>query len=115
MSIWRVGASGVVELTHWEVLEIPSIDREGRDRHFSGCAEQQGDPGRVSSRIVSFDRKTMTGTTRSGREYRLVGPPGGRRGDADYVWNQWASFNKVDPKKVVDVTNEYEGDSNESV
>jgi hypothetical protein len=107
MSIWRVGAQAVVELTHWQVLEIPSIDREGRDRHFSGCAERQGDPGRVSSRIVSFNHRTMTGTTRSGREYQLVGPPGGRRGDPDYVWAQWASFNKVDPKKVSNVTGEY--------
>jgi hypothetical protein len=109
MAIWRVGAQTVVELTQWQVLEIPSLDGEGRDHHFNGSAARAGDPGRVSSRIVNFNHKTMTGTTRSGRKYQLVGPPG-YGGDSDYVWNQWAAFNKVDPKKVSNVTKEYEGD-----
>ena len=110
MTIWGTRSVGVapdIELTHWQVFSIPSLDGEGMDRHFSGCAAREGDPGRVSSRIVTFDSETMIGTTRSGREYQLVGPPGGRRGDPDYVWNQWASFNKVDPEKVVNVTGEY--------
>ena len=110
MSIWGTRTVKVepdIKLTHWQVFSVPSLDGEGRDHHFSGSAMHSGDPGRVSSRIVSFDSETMIGTTRSGRAYQLVGPPGGRRGDPDYVWNQWASFNKVDPKKVINVTGEY--------
>jgi hypothetical protein len=113
MSIWRTRAVKVepdIRLTHWQVFSIPSLDGEGRDHHFNGCAARAGDPGRVSSRIVNFDSETMIGTTRSGREYQLVGSPGGRRGDPNYVWDQWANFNKVDPKKVINVTNEYQGD-----
>ena len=110
MSIWRptsIEVETAVTLTNWQVFSIPSLDGEGRDHHFSGCAEDSGDPGRVSSRIVNFNSGTMTGTTRSGRKYQLAGQPGGRRGDPDYVWAQWASFNKVDPKEVVNVTGEY--------
>ncbi len=111
MSIWRaaaVNAEPVTKLTHWQVFSIPSIDGEGRDRHLCGCAMHAGDPGRVSSRIVNFDPKTMTGTTRSGRKYQLTGPSSLDR-DADYVWDRWCSFNKVDLKKVVNVTKEYKG------
>lgn len=110
MSIWRVKpikTESVVKLTHWQVFSIPSLDGEGRDRHLNGSAAASGDPGRVSSRIVSFDFERMVGTTRSGRKYQLVGPPG-RDAEADYVWEQWSRFNKVDPKKVVNVTSKYE-------
>ncbi len=112
MAIWGTEAVKVepdIKLTNWQVFSIPSLDGVGRDHHFNGCAESSGDPGRVSSRIVKFDSETMIGTTRSGREYQLVGPPGGRRSDPDYVWDQWSNFNKVDPKKVINVTKEYEG------
>ncbi len=67
----------------------------GRDlRDWSGC---------VSSKIVSFDPKTMRGTTRSGRVYQLVGMPG-HCSDGDYVLGNWAHCNDVD---VEDVTEEF--------
>jgi hypothetical protein len=106
MSIWPVGDEPDVELTRWRVLEIPSIDGEGMDRHLNGSAAHAGDPGRVSSKIISFNSKTMVGTTRSGKKYRLKGIPG-CSGDPLYVWDRWAAFNKVDPDKVIDVTGEY--------
>ena len=117
MAMWRTRAVKVepaIRLTHWQVFSIPSLDGEGRSHHFNGRADRSGDPGRVSSRIVDFDPETMTGTTRSGRKYRLVGSSG-FSGDPAYVWDRWASFNKVDPKKVINVTNEYEGGTHESV
>jgi hypothetical protein len=109
MSIWGTRTVKVepdIRLTHWQVFSIPSLDGEGMDRHFNGRSASTGDPGRVSSRITNFDPKTKTGTTRSGRKYQLVGPSG-CSGDPMYVWDRWAAFNKVDPKKVVNVTGEY--------
>jgi len=110
MGLWRPGtvkAEPVVKLTRWQVFSIPSLDRgKGRDHHFNGRADACGDPGRVSSRIVSFNSKKMIGTTRSGRKYQLVGrscpDP-----DPEYVWAHWARRNKVDPERVVNVTREY--------
>jgi hypothetical protein len=116
--MWGVRAvkvEPVTKLTHWQVFSIPSLDRgKGRDHHFNGRAAGSGDPGRVSSRIVEFDSETMTGITRSGRKYQLVGPPT-FSGDPAYVWYRWCEFNKVVPMKVINVTDEYEGDEDESV
>jgi hypothetical protein len=102
MPLWKVGDEEVVELRDWGVFEIPSLDQDGRDRHFVGSTDL--DPGRVSSRIVSFDPETMIGVTRSGRQYRLVGNPG-VNSDGRYVWANWMGIMKAsDP---VNVTNEY--------
>jgi len=67
----------------------------GRDlSEWSGC---------VSSRVVSFDPKTMSGTTISGRVYELVSQPG-HCSDGDYVLGHWADFNEVE---VEDVTEQF--------
>ncbi|WP_224984219.1 hypothetical protein [Geomonas agri] len=46
--------------------------------------------GRVSTAIQNFDASTARVTTRSGRIYQLVGPPG-RDPDAEWVWQNMAS------------------------
>ena len=76
-----------VTLRHWAIIEMSDT----KDRHFVGYNIGTRD-GRVSSKIVSFDPKTMTGKTRSGRVYKLEGPPGSD-GDAEYVLRIWIQNN----------------------
>lgn len=85
-------------MSHWSVRELPD-----GDRHFVGYNLTEGE-GRVSSKILSFDPRTMTGTTRSGRKYTLLGTPGVNM-DAEYVWEGWARINSV--KTFEDVSDEY--------
>lgn len=68
--------------------------------HFVGRDLTDGG-GCVSSRIMSFDPKTMCGTTRSGRIYQLAGFPGVDL-DAEYVLNHWLEFNDVDVEEVTE-------------
>lgn len=106
MAIWLtdpVETAPVVILTRWMVFSVPSPDGKGRDRHFNGYNQTEG---RVSSKIVDFDPEKMLGTTRSGRKYRLYGPPGFSQ-DAHYVLGQWLEINKVDVADLEDVTDEY--------
>lgn len=63
-------------------------------RRWTGC---------VSSKIVSFDSKTLRGTTQSGRIYQLYGSPAHCR-DADHVLGWWTRFNNL---TVEDVTAEF--------
>jgi len=65
-----VPAQPTVWLTYWRVLEM---DRG--TRHFIGRSVEHN-IARVSSPIFSFDLVTRTGKTSSGREYKLLGPPG---------------------------------------
>ncbi len=101
MPIWPVASveeQPHLTLRHWRVIET-----ELRERHFVGyCLENR--EGRVSSAIVSFDAKTRAGITLSGRRYVLAGGPG-FDGDAELVWNFWATYNHVTEAR--DVTTEY--------
>lgn len=75
-------------LEKWRVMVV---ERRGETTmHFVGRVV--GEDGRVSSRIVSFDRESMTGTTHSGRKYRLVGGSG-LDPDANYVRGHWLRIN----------------------
>lgn len=94
-----------LELRDWQVFQIPSLDGAGLDHHLVGTAP--GDPGRVSSRVVVFDREKMVGETRSGRKYKLVGEPRPFNKDARYVWNMWARIMEVDPETITNVTDQY--------
>lgn len=87
-----------IELARWAVLELPD-----GGRHFVGWNVTEGE-GRVSSQIVSYNKETKIGKTRSGRTYQLVGESGVDL-DALYVWNAWRHINDVDEYK--DVSEEY--------
>lgn len=51
--------------------------------------------GRVTSPVVSLDPSKRCVVTRSGRAYRLDGPPG-RGKEAMYVWGQWLTLWKAE-------------------
>jgi len=97
MGVWRtipVKEDPEIILSQWSVREI-----QNGDRHFVGYNDE-GREGRVSSKILEFDNKTMKGKTRSGRIYQLRGEPGpGMNEDAEYVWGAWARINKVESFK----------------
>jgi len=101
--VWKttsVDDTPVIELTRWQVMEVTP---PGTDRHFVGYNQTEGE-GRASSKIMVFDKATMTGKTRSGRKYKLVGESG-MDGDALYTFNRWCSINGVESFK--DVSEEY--------
>lgn len=95
-----VDVTPVIELTKWQVVEVTP---PGTDRHFVGYNVTEGE-GRTSSKIVSYDKETQTGTTRSGRKYKLVGETG-IDGDALYTFTNWCKINGVESYK--DVSDEY--------
>jgi hypothetical protein len=87
-SIWRatpVKMEPKARLIQWQVYKVRNPKDDGWDIHFNGYT---GHEGRVCSPVQEFNKETMTGRTRSGRIYELVGPPG-YNGDAAYVWNRW--------------------------
>ncbi|MBU5637990.1 hypothetical protein KOM00_14770 [Geomonas sp. Red69] len=69
-----------IRLARWSVRETT------KGRVFVGYNIDDQE-GRVSTIIEGFDRDTCCGTTRSGRLYQLVGPPGSHP-DADFVWSR---------------------------
>lgn len=71
--------------------------------HFAGLNEVTG-KGRVSTAIVTWDPDTMTGTTQSGRRYRLEGPPDDT-GVAQVAWVTWSMGYGI--SEFTDVTAEY--------
>lgn len=91
-----------VDLHEWQVMRAGGGTGDGD--HFVG-AVVDGTSGRVSSRVIEFDPATRVGITRSGRRYRLVGPPGASE-EALEFWRQWAFGNGVD--SWTDVSEEYE-------
>lgn len=98
--VWEtrpVAEAPEIVLRSWRVIEI-----ENEARHFIGYNETEGE-GRVSSKIITFDKETKRGVTRSGRVYQLIGSPG-FNDDALYVWARWKQINKVEVEK--DVTGE---------
>ena len=92
MGFWAVPTAKIhpeAILVSWRVYRLPN-----GDRHFSGF-ETTYNEGRATSKVIAFDPKTMTGQTRSGRHYTLVGPPG-YNSDADYTWKAWARYNEIE-------------------
>lgn len=101
--IWKatnVDKTPVIELTNWMVVEVTPSN----NRHLIGYNITEGE-GRTSSSLVSFDKETMTGITRSGRRYKLVDKPG-INGDAVYTFNNWCQVNQI--QSYEDVSDEYE-------
>jgi hypothetical protein len=83
MTIWMsdpVEEMPEVLLRRWSIRETDS-----GARHFVGYNVRWRE-GRVSSEITSFDARTRSGVTQSGRLYRLVGRAG-VDSDGEYVWN----------------------------
>ena len=97
-NIWQppsIDTEPTIELRQWSVMEL-----NNGDRHFVGLHYE----GRVSSKIMTYDKETSVGVTRSGRRYLLIGNPG-KNADADYVWQYWKVINKVAEYR--DVSSEY--------
>lgn len=89
-------------LRRWRVIEV--VSRTGTlSRHLYGH-DVTNNAGRVSSAIQEFDLEAMTATTRSGRNYRLLGAPGSSR-IGEYAWQDWCNKNGATPKS--DVTDQY--------
>lgn len=89
--IWRtesVSDAPHIVLESWTIRQL-----ENGDRHFIGWNATHHE-GRASSKIVSFDKDTLRGVTRSGRVYELRGKPGTDR-DAEHVWASWCRINNV--------------------
>jgi len=91
-----------ISLRRWRVVEV-EIKNGVRSRHIWGHDAKNG-LGRATSQIVRFNPDAMIATTRSGRNYKLVGLPGNSRLGKD-AWIKWCSDNGVVTE--LDVTNEY--------
>lgn len=80
-------------LSQWRVMLVgPSPTWDKKTLHFVGFNVHTYD-GRVGSQLVSYDHKTKTGITQSGRVYQLTGDSG-YNGDAAYVWARWLELLK---------------------
>ena len=96
MSIWKTTSiyeTPEVKLSDWKIYEVESESSPKKTKHFVGYNLTERE-GRVSSHIVEFDPKTMTGRTKSGRVYKLVGNSG-TSSDGSYVWSRWCTINEV--------------------
>lgn len=85
-SFWAaasVEATPTVELAAWRLMQL--VDGS---RHLVGTSRQDGDSGRVSSRLLALDATKAAAITEIGRVYSLVGRLG-RSGDSDYAWGRW--------------------------
>jgi hypothetical protein len=91
-----------VSLRRWRVMEIEALDGI-RSRHVWGH-DITNNLGRASSPIASFDKDSMTATTRSGMEYILVGLPGNSKLGRS-AWRKWCRENGI--RTEADVTDEY--------
>ena len=92
MAIWKsapVEDIPEVRLLRWSIRET-----EAGTRHFVGYNLVQRE-GRISTAITSFDARTRTGVTESGRTYRLEGRAGADS-DGEYVWNTFARLRGVE-------------------
>lgn len=87
--IWKapcISQQPILRLIRWSVRQV-----ESGSRHLVGfnVADHEG---RVSTAIQTLDPTTAQVTTRSGRIYELVGPPGCDK-DAEWVWQKITSSN----------------------
>jgi len=88
-------------MEHWKIVRANTTIVEHETYHFVGVVDGFG---RVSSPIDEFDANKMTGKTRSGREYHLVGPSTALPEEAQYVLDVWEERNET---VVDDVTSVY--------
>jgi hypothetical protein len=98
MTIWRtapVGEEPIIDLIFWSIWRT-----ERSEIHLVGIRPESM-TGRVSSALSSIDATSRNAITQSGREYRLIGPPG-HHDDASYVWERWCVINSV--LRAIDVT-----------
>jgi len=88
MAIWKtepVSIQPEITLRQWRAKRLPDDEL-----HLVGfCVENV--EGRVSSAVQQIDPVKRIAVTRSGRAYRLLGPPG-HNSDAAYVWSRWADL-----------------------
>ena len=77
-------------MTNWRVFQVRG-PLGSRSRHLVGRVSGEG---RVCSALAKLDLTSLTAVSRSGRFYRLEGPPG-HDPDATYVWEQWARLNRT--------------------
>lgn len=106
--IWKtnsVTTEPTIDLVKWWVFAVPAKNGLDVDCHFNGYSTA-GHEGRVSSKIMAFDAETMVGTTRSGRQYRLMDLPC-HDGDAYYVYQNWLRINNLAESDVTDATGEF--------
>lgn len=100
-SVWNVPSVNdepETQLSRWSIVQ--TIDRGEKKIKLVGNHMRLHE-GRVSSTILSFDKKTMTAITRSGRRYILVGPPG-------HDPNGWHVLNQCFwDRKIKDITQEF--------
>lgn len=87
----------------WSVREVQINSETQRTRHLVGYIAWQYS-GRVTSKIMEFDKEKMLVKTASGRIYHLKGEPGSHL-DGEYVWDQWTGYNQA--KDEIDVTDLY--------
>ena len=99
--LFRPESETKVQMSMWSVREVSSFLDEETTQHLVGVVDGYG---RVCSPIQEFDRETMTVTTRSGKLYELIGPPGDGV-DSRYVFTNWCRMNGV--TEVTDVTDQY--------
>jgi hypothetical protein len=59
----------IINLTKWTILEMNGV------RVFIGQEQELSHRIRISTPLIKFDPETMTGVTRSGRIYNLIGEP----------------------------------------
>lgn len=106
-NVWTAAPVSIVPekwLNRWsiiKVLKVPAYHEEF-GFHFVGRNVEECN-GAVSSKIEQFDPVTMTGVTRSGRLYRLLGLPGSDP-DAEYVLSNWLRRCQAE---AVDATDEF--------
>ena len=89
--LFRPESETKVQMSAWSVREVSSPLDDETTQHLVGVVDGLG---RVCSPIQEFDRETMTVTTRSGKLYELIGPPGVDI-DAEYVFKNWCRMNGV--------------------
>jgi len=95
-----------IVLTKWSVYETPIRgEDEPWTRHIVGYSKEHG-AGQASAAIVAFDPLRRVALTKSGRLYRLDGPPGHSLA-GNLVWQRWKLLSGVAKEK--DVTDEFVG------
>ena len=85
MALTRLGKDEVT-LMDWNILVI-GTSHDDETAYFIGYSDKDR-LGRLSTEIQEMDESTMTGRTKSGSTYSLMGEPGMPHPDAIYVLEQ---------------------------
>lgn len=98
---------GLEELLQGGIWRVPNVQDQPSIRlydwtikratdgccYFVGTLEGEG-TGRVSTKIVAFNKESMIGRTSSGRTYQLLGRSG-HSADGEHVWRHFKRINQV--------------------